>query len=1129
VRNICRPNICRLPILNVLSDLAQKKVIISNCTLGGIFLFKRWGSVAALLVILAFHAFAEEIPAPVDAIKYPQVNIEGFKEYRFHAVDILPGSDPVQYKKDPAYSNIPAEALIYPGLRERFHLDIEGKLNDKLSVKYHLVQEPDLPEVFDIQIRYDRTVLQFGDFDQSFKSGSFIGVSKRFNGVQVYADYNDYDFKVVSSKEKSTVKAITLTGDGVRQEFALANTNILEGSLQIFLNGVLQKEGQDYTVNYFSGKIIFTKIPSSGTPITAQYEFTNPIEDFLPIAGRKNFLGAQFNYRNQEIVPSEPVYVRVTQVISTPTQAAVVNSQLGDWTNTPRVAVVGAAVSGNLSLEIRASKYVTAVQFKSIQNPKDFVRVGLNPAEQIWRVENWQVSGNAVSGTLSLWMDQIRMDFALELEKVNGAWIVKSFNPQPVMFLKNSKILFFPTRADQGQNINFQIENKDLWAEMRLVLGDTQGSVGKQLDGIWSVNILTPREYPTGMQTVYFSGIDGTGQVVKQAIPIPVYLVTQNQKVVNRLSLDHNSIRLGSEQVMLSGQKLKQNKDYWLDSEKGEITFKDLTLAADQKLQISYDYLSQQAREEKIQGGDYEGPYYLKFTPVSPKDIQVWVDDAALTPADYDLDPIKGRMIFNFKVFKSSQIRVKYMSVDQAVPASAQGQKKKTFEVGAGFLQESAKSSQASLTKTAVETNALKVSVNGVTVVQLVNKGILNDSTFAISFNGVPGVQNTNYIFQPSRGWIIPTGSLTVTSGTVVNVSYKYTDKNKGTYLYFYKSQKSSWLVGSSTLRIRDLYPQSVPMAHKTLKISAFREGSSVEMPMQETNEWTPGFITDINTIKSGNTIQDVDDRLNLNNNFENSMQLGDITFVTGNNTTNPQLLNIDAWMTASNISYIRILVDKVANDVPDFGEINHQVYDVHAQYNFNPDWSVYADMAQSKLSFQRPVSTFQNTFPISSNASLVFTLLDPSNANVEVVEDSLHIFLDNNPLIENSDYFVNYKQGKVTLVPRVLPKQTALMVVNFSYYSAALISGASAQNKIDNAYAVNVTGKISDVKLKSETQIIGEKFDPVGNTYYPAGSQIQRLTAEYVPPNSSGMPARCWKIKRVKRVWAIKQGKIYF
>ncbi len=265
----------------------------------------------AALLMAAVPAQGEPVKQPAAGPKH--LSIDGFYETIFSGKNYDPkvGDGFETVRNDPVFNLLPADALLGdPRLEQRYRFNIEGKMDDHLSLFYDIEQEPDFPEKFDIRVKYDQSELTFGDFDAHFKNGSFIDVQKNFRGLKVISYDKDWDFMAVQAQERSKQKRLEVFGNG-RQEMSLGNQFILERSVRVWVNNAPQLEGTDYRVNYLDGTLTFSTVKSQNDVIRVVYEFTNPIESFLPSLSRPNFTGLQYKWAPTR--PPLPVYQKRTK------------------------------------------------------------------------------------------------------------------------------------------------------------------------------------------------------------------------------------------------------------------------------------------------------------------------------------------------------------------------------------------------------------------------------------------------------------------------------------------------------------------------------------------------------------------------------------------------------------------------------------------------------------------------------------------------------------------------------------------------------------------------------------------------------------------------------------------------
>jgi len=233
---------------------------------------------------------------------YPDLDIEGFFEGKVSARDYNPKdiSDPrfKTIQAQPEYNKLPLDVLVGdPRLQMRYRFNIDGKLSEDLSVHYDVEAEPDLPEKYDIRVKYKQSELTFGHSDAIFNNGEFINAKKAIDGVRFTSETDSWDTILALGRQRSDATVLPPTRGNGTKELRLQRGNILEGSVRVWVNNSSLSEGVDYTVNYFDGRITFTEIKTQTDIIKVVYEATNPIEDFLPALSRTNFTGAQYRWR----------------------------------------------------------------------------------------------------------------------------------------------------------------------------------------------------------------------------------------------------------------------------------------------------------------------------------------------------------------------------------------------------------------------------------------------------------------------------------------------------------------------------------------------------------------------------------------------------------------------------------------------------------------------------------------------------------------------------------------------------------------------------------------------------------------------------------------------------------------
>ncbi|MBU1867544.1 MAG: hypothetical protein KKD13_03615, partial [Candidatus Margulisbacteria bacterium] len=259
------------------------------------------------LIVLSAALWFTMAPAWAQSETYPQIDISGYKKYETKNVSVSPDK---QYFN--ALSQLGGFYPTYSGgpWQERLQLRILGQLSQDLSVSYDLEQQPESPERFDVKVKYYNTELSFGDINASFSGNEFVSASKTLNGVMLTSKDTWYDVTVVpSAKLKSQTQALTSQkGNNTPGPYNLGHGGIVEGSEVVLLNNNVMVRNADYTIDYFEGKITFTRQLSQTDEFKYSYEYTNIIDMFFPSLSRRDFFGWQsrFTVDPEKIGKPEP-------------------------------------------------------------------------------------------------------------------------------------------------------------------------------------------------------------------------------------------------------------------------------------------------------------------------------------------------------------------------------------------------------------------------------------------------------------------------------------------------------------------------------------------------------------------------------------------------------------------------------------------------------------------------------------------------------------------------------------------------------------------------------------------------------------------------------------------------------
>jgi hypothetical protein len=1062
-----------------------------------------WGAASrrysSLLIVCFMLCLSTGMAA--DAPNYPIVDIEGFREFQWTGLDILPGSDPVQYKSDPAYNNIPSAALARQGLQNRFHLDIEGKLNENLSVKYHLVQEPDLPEVYDIEVNYDKWQLKFGkNLQATFKSGDFIALSKQFDGVRLSAQYDNFDLLAAVADEKSVRKEVTFSGG--QKEYKLGNANILDGSVLVYKDDVVQKAGVDYTVDYFSGTLTFAQQTQQGSTIRVNYEFTNPIEDFLPVGSNKRFMGVQGNVRVFDTARPVVNYQTITKVITFPKDQALAPALIPQWLMPLKPEVV----TGNSENSIRllTQPGVEKVTLKIGDQDYYFTNQGIVKDQAVWLLPSFGQN----LGPAQIVVSSGGIDTVLSGEMIKTPdgfnWETKAQQQQLASF----RILNWTPELKSGEVFKLNLETQALLSSVYVVDPKNNQIKGSRQEGaagnfLWNIEFKIDETLAPGIQNFVLYALDENGKIIQTTLPVKISLPDRDQFLVRDYVLPESYLQPESLIIKSGDQKLNAGSDYDFDPALRKIIFKNINLKPDQQINIDYVAVNAVSNQEKIMGDGSTGPYLLSKKPIAPGSLELTVDNVSLKENDhYSIDYEQGRIQFNTAVFGGSVIGVQYKTLETVMKVPQA--KTPKLEIGGSFLQETAKAAASQTEKAQQETlTARSATVNGVTTYYFTTSKFPIVGVNTLLLDGV--AQTTaNYELQNYRGYIIPTPNSTVTPGSQIIINYRYLDPVVASPLSFSigsRALDASYAppqvqpIQSGTLVMFNDYPSALPMSYKSLSIY-IKDSQGIERLLAEGLDY---YVGDHTRLSVPSVSIQAEDTIIASN--SNAYEYGLITFVTQNGIYLERVTDWNKIVPAG--SSLKVIFKKSPTNISNFGEIVHQVYDVHAQYQINENWQVYTDVAQSRLAYERATATTQNIFNVTS--SNIYQLI--GGITNEVVENSEKVFVVDTdskvtPLQKDEHYFINYVNGVITIRPQVTLGTNSQIRVQFEYFNQAA-GVLTKQEDTDIAIASRTKGRVGDFILTGGYINQGKKFNPIGSTFYTPGTIAYQSQIDYAQPNN--------------------------
>ncbi|MBU0686220.1 MAG: hypothetical protein KKB81_00005, partial [Candidatus Margulisbacteria bacterium] len=108
-----------------------------------------------------------------------------------------------------------------------------------------------------VRLKRGETEAYFGDFTADISDVEFCKLNKVLSGVQISGDYKRFGFKALMSTPKGSTKLYKAYGNNTQGPYALGFAPVVIDSEQVYVDGILQKRGDDYEIDYEAGTVTF--------------------------------------------------------------------------------------------------------------------------------------------------------------------------------------------------------------------------------------------------------------------------------------------------------------------------------------------------------------------------------------------------------------------------------------------------------------------------------------------------------------------------------------------------------------------------------------------------------------------------------------------------------------------------------------------------------------------------------------------------------------------------------------------------------------------------------------------------------------------------------------------------------
>jgi hypothetical protein len=556
----------------------------------------------------------------------------------------------------------------------------------------------------------------------------------------------------------------------------------------------------------------------------------------------------------------------------------------------------------------------------------------------------------------------------------------------------------------------------------------------------------------------------------------------KGEEDAGRYRLSHSPVVRFSELVSYKGSILSKDKDYTINYSDGSITLLLSTLPKnDDRLQVRYSYKKTEEIQEILLGNGGRGPYDLFNKNIIPFSEQIFINNRPLNPdLDYRIDYENGRIIFNFTVPNTSELKINYKYVFKKSAHQHIGLGlKQELTLGTTYLRESSKSGLGSAT---------------------LNKSVV--------FQGSDIRSNDNTIYLPVFP-IVPTtegGSIIVSiDGRILTKEVDYTiptveaDPLTGyakvipdTHLAYINDQMDltdGYYTGTIKLFTTPEVTQEVSVSYKYYKNIVTRYSGTGNGGRGPYYIYSRNIIPGTEKVEVWNTGANNISVYTRNSSFE--ADAGDTGYSINYYKDNPYLTFNEALTPDQSFS---VTFQYVPPSAPTGNNIKRDVTGFDAEYSLGNVFKFYTNLATSRTN---------NVIISKSTVEAVLFIAPTKQVSVTkhntpaMIEGSEKVYVNNYLRNRDIDYLVDYTTGTISFFYITLATADAV-VVEYEYPDPGGI--AKVGETTDAAYKYGGESTIGDLSMKFNQKATGFDFEPMGGTAIGPGTKYRDFNATYKP-----------------------------
>jgi hypothetical protein len=236
------------------------------------------------------------------------------------------------------------------------------------------------------------------------------------------------------------------------------------------------------------------------------------------------------------------------------------------------------------------------------------------------------------------------------------------------------------------------------------------------------------------------------------------------------------------------------------------------------------------------------------------------------------------------------------------------------------------------------------------------------------------------------------------------------------------------------------------------------------------------------------------------NTSFESNA--GDTGYSINYNNNNPSITFNKELTPTKNF---QLIFQYLPPSVSEGGDLSQSAFGFDGSFMIGNAFRV--DTAYAKSETDQLISSAATTETFAGNGTKTYTLHCPSGPSAQydgILEGTEQIYVNNNLLNRDLDYFISYSGRGQFSFYYITPATSDVISVQYNYYSPLPTSGSSVANtKADTAFRLAAETRLwgDALTISGAAKRIGFDFSPLGSTTISNGTEYEEYNLGLKPP----------------------------